>query len=150
LVPLAVPCVLSAPRPQNMADSAPAQMTPAPTHIASNTHNDKEKPVNAASATAFELKDEQIQRLRRLTVGWAGVEAGAPGVDYAESFGMDPLDENPAPAFLKWLGVKPQAPGGQYTPEQQNDALSVFMDLGKAFEILLSAGELKPGHYSFK
>lgn len=107
--------------------------------------------VNALPGTkSFELTAKQTEQLRKLIVGWAEIEAGAPGVDYVQSFGMNPDDEDPGPQILKWLGFKPEGEGGHYTPEQQAAGMAQFQDLEKAFEILLSAGEIKPGRYSFK
>lgn len=107
--------------------------------------------MNAVPGTkSFVLTEEQIQQLRKLIVGWSQVESGAPGVNYVETFGMNPDDEDPGPVILEWLGMKPQGAGGQYTPEQQTAGMEHFSGLEKAFAILLSAGEIKPGHYSFK
>ncbi len=111
----------------------------------------EELPVNATPGTkSFEVTAKQIEQLRKLIVGWAEVEAGAPGVDYVQTFGMNPDDEDPGPQILQWLGVEPSGAGGHYTPEQQSAGMAQFQSLEKAFEILLSAGEIKPGHYSFK
>jgi hypothetical protein len=92
----------------------------------------------------FVLRDDQLKMLRRMVVGWSYVESGAPGVDYACTFGLQPNVQDPGPSIIGWMGLSAA------TPAQQKEAFEEFFQLQTAFDLLLNLGEIKPGHHSFK
>lgn len=92
----------------------------------------------------FVLSDAQLQMIRKFVIGWSECEAGAPGVDYAATFGCDPKVEDPSKEIIKFLGMEANG------LDQKQAAFEKFEALEKAFRVFVNAGTIKPGHYTFK
>lgn len=93
----------------------------------------------------FELKEEHVKLLRNMCVRWDDCEFGAPSIDCKRPYGNSHVYED----IAKILGIKGTIIDDEevFSQEQINLMNEIHKETEIALQIVLIAGEFRPGEY---